>query len=892
MKKLLSLLLLSTCFMLKLNAQEVPLINRELFFDNPEIAGGQISPDAHWMTYIKSNKGTLNIWIKKADEPFEKGRPITADTTRPVRGYFWSLDSKYVLYSQDKGGNENFHVYAVNPFATTEASTGVPPAKDLTALDNTRAYIYNVSRKNPLKMMVGLNNRDPAWHDLYEIDISTGERKLLRENKDRITGWEFDWDENLRLASRSNQDGSTEILRVDADKLTKIYDVSPLEEASILAWTPDNKDFYLMTNKGNRDKIELTLFDPLSMKETFVERDPLGKVDFEGANFSNISHKMLFTSYTDARERFYFKDNDFEKDYNYLKDYFKGKEISLNSKDLTETKYLISVYDDTDPGKVYLFDKKTRQITFQYDPRPNLPREHLAPMESISYKSSDGLEIPAYITYPKGKAHKNLPLLVLPHGGPWGRDYWGYNSAAQFYANRGYAVLRPNFRASTGYGKAFLNAGNGQWGEKMQDDITWGVKYLIEKGIIDKNKVGITGGSYGGYATLAGVTFTPDLYKVAVAVVAPSNLNTLLNSIPPYWESIRKVFYLRMGDPNTPEGKAQLERQSPLTHVDKIKTPLLIVQGANDPRVKKAEADQIVAAMRDKGIPIEYICASDEGHGFARPVNNMAYLAASEKFIAQKLGGRYQESMKPDVEKRLKEITIDIKTVEKPKRAEDIIVASKGVSILRPVKDLKAAKYEYKVEIDMMGQKTPMNISREVTEVGDKWVITDNATFAMGKIIDISTVYKKTLKPDKRQMAQGPLKIKLQYTEGGIESNYEVNGQTQNNTIKVTDDLFADGAGTDLVIGAMDLKENMSSTYKVFDPQTKEIKTWMIKVVKKEKITIQAVEFDCTVVETKDSENANQKTTYWISDGRMVKSESTVPQMGNAKILTELVIRP
>jgi dipeptidyl aminopeptidase/acylaminoacyl peptidase len=892
MKKLLSLLLLTTCFILRLNAQDVPLINRELFFDNPEIAGGQISPDAQWMTYIKANKGTSNIWIKKTDEPFEKGRPITADTTRPVRGYFWSFDSKYVLYSQDKGGNENFHVYAVNPFASPEPASGVPHARDLTELENTRAYIYNVSRKNPSKMMVGLNNRDPAWHDLYEIDIVTGERKLLRENKDRITGWEFDWDENLRLASRSNQDGSTEILRVDADKLTKIYEVGALESANVLAWDTNNKDFYLMTNKGDRDKIELTLFDPLSMKETFVEKDPLGKVDFGGANFSDLSRKILFTSYTDARERYYFKDKDFEKDYNYLKEYFKGKEFSLNSSDLTETKYLISVYNDTDPGKVYLFDKKTRQITFQYDPRPNLPKEHLAPMESITYKSSDGLEIPAYITYPKGKARKNLPLLVLPHGGPWGRDYWGYNSAAQFYANRGYAVLRPNFRASTGYGKAFLNAGNGQWGDKMQDDITWGVKYLIDKGIVDKKKVGITGGSYGGYATLAGVTFTPDLYKVAVAVVAPSNLSTLLNSIPPYWESIRKVFYLRMGDPNTPEGKAQLERQSPLNHVDKIKTALLIVQGANDPRVKKTEADQIVVAMREKGIPVEYICAPDEGHGFARPVNNMAYLAASEKFIAQKLGGRYQESMKPDVAKRLKDITVDIKTVEKPKRAADVIVASKGISLLKPVKDLKAASYEYKVEIDMMGQKTPMTVSRVVKDDGDRWVITDNASFAMGKIVDISTVYKKTLKPDKRQVDQGPLKIKLQYTEGGIESNYEVNGQTKNSTIKVTDELLADGAGTDLVIGAMDLKENMSSTYKVFDPQTKEIKTWVIKVVKEEKITIQAVEFDCTVVETKDSENANQKTTYWISDGRMVRSESFVPQMGNAKVVTELVIRP
>jgi dipeptidyl aminopeptidase/acylaminoacyl peptidase len=282
-------------------------------------------------------------------------------------------------------------------------------------------------------------------------------------------------------------------------------------------------------------------------------------------------------------------------------------------------------------------------------------------MKSIKYKSSDGLEIPAYLVLPKGVPAKNLPMVAFPHGGPWGRDEWGYNSFAQFLANRGYAVLMPNFRASTGYGKKFLDAGNRQWGDKMQDDITWGVKYLVSEGIVDAKHVGIMGGSYGGYATLAGVAFTPDLYAAAVSIVGPSNLITLLNSIPPYWESIRKLFYLRMGDPNTDEGKKQLERQSPLNSADKIKTPLLVAQGANDPRVNKAESEQIVNALRKRSFPVEYILAPDEGHGFARPVNNMAMLAAAEKFLATYLGGRYQESMTPEVTKRLAEIKVDVK---------------------------------------------------------------------------------------------------------------------------------------------------------------------------------------------------------------------------------------
>ena len=280
---------------------------------------------------------------------------------------------------------------------------------------------------------------------------------------------------------------------------------------------------------------------------------------------------------------------------------------------------------------------------------------------------------------------KNLPTVVVPHGGPWGRDAWGYSGFAQFLANRGYAVLQPNFRASTGYGKKLLNGGNLQWGDKMQDDITWGVKYLIQKGIADPKRVGIMGGSYGGYATLAGVAFTPDLYAAAVAIVAPSNLITLLESIPPYWEAARTVFYKRMGDPNTPEGKAQLQRQSPLNSADKIKTPLMVVQGANDPRVNKRESDQIVIALRDRGFPVEYLVAPDEGHGFARPVNNMAMFAAAEKFLAKHLGGRFQEGGTPEVVTRLTEITVDPKTVVLAAKVDANQVGTPKVAAALPV---------------------------------------------------------------------------------------------------------------------------------------------------------------------------------------------------------------
>ncbi len=667
--KILCFLFLTTMIGCQTPAPKVPqppIIDRELFFDNPEIAGGQLSPDGKFISFIKPYKGTMNVWVKKLDEDFKAAKPITADTLRPIRSYFWSRDGKYILYVQDKGGDENFNIYAVNPKEAPAQGSDIPVNRDLTKLKGVRVYIYAVPKTDPDAIYIGLNDRDKAWHDLYKLKLSTGERTLIRQNSatDRITGWIFDWNDQLRLASRANTDGSNDILRVDDKELVKIYTTSVFEEANPIAFHKDNKLVYMTTNKGDSiDLSRLILFDPATMKEEVVEADPLKKVDIGNVFISEVTKEIVCTSYEDERNRFYWRDKSYEEDYNRIKKELPNTEIYLSSLTTDENFWLLSASADTDPGSTYLYDRLNKKLTFQYRPRPNIPIKDLAEMKSISYKSSDGLQIPAYLTLPKGLEPKNLPVVVFPHGGPWGRDSWGYNTYAQFLANRGYAVLSPNFRASTGYGKKFLNAGNNQWGEKMQDDITWGVKYLISEGIADSTKIGIMGGSYGGYAVLAGLAFTPNVYACGVSIVGPSNLITLLNSIPPYWEAGRKIFHVRMGDPTNPEGKAQLERQSPLNSATKIKAPLMVVQGANDPRVNKAESDQIVIALRDRGFPVEYIVAPDEGHGFARPVNNMAMLASAEKFLAKHLGGRFQESMKPEVAKRLGEITVDVKTV-------------------------------------------------------------------------------------------------------------------------------------------------------------------------------------------------------------------------------------
>jgi len=645
------------------HAQQPPLIDRKLFFGEIEIAGAQISPDGQYLSFLKPYKGTRNIWVKKASEPFSAARPMSADPTRPIRNYFWSRDSKYILYSQDVGGDENFNVYAIDPTLAVDPKTGVPPSRALTNLKGVRTMIFAAPRAKPDILYIGLNDRDARWHDLYELRISTGEKTLLRKNTERIAGWDFDHDGNLRLAERTSPAGDNEILRVDPDGFKLIYSCTVLEECGVADFDAANKQVYLTSNKGALDLSELELMDPANGATTTVESDPEKRVDFGSMQMSDVDHHIFFTRYEDDRYRVYFQDKAFEQEYRWLQSELPGKEIGFGARSKDESIWIVTAYSDTEPGETYVWDRKAKTLTLQYRIREELPRASLSPRNPYHFKSSDGLEISAYLTLPKGLPAKNLPLVVFPHGGPWGRDSYGYDTFAQFLSNRGYAVLQPNFRASTGYGKKFLNAGNGEWGRKMQDDLTWGVKALVADGTADAKRAGIAGGSYGGYATLAGVAFTPNLYAAAVAIVAPSNLITLLDAIPPYWEAGRKQMYARMADPTTPEGKALLVAESPLTQAKAIVTPLMVVQGKNDPRVNIRESNQIVAAVRDNGKPIEYLVAPDEGHGFARPINNLAMVTAMEGFLVKYLGGRAQTDIPADVEAKLKEITVDPKTV-------------------------------------------------------------------------------------------------------------------------------------------------------------------------------------------------------------------------------------
>jgi dipeptidyl aminopeptidase/acylaminoacyl peptidase len=861
-----------------------PIIDRELIFGNPEIAAAQISPDGRYIAFLKPWKDTRDIYVKAVDEPFSAARLLTTETKRPVAGYLWTRDSKFIIYAKDHDGDENFNVYAVDPAAQPASGADAPASRDLTGLKGVRVELVEVPKTDPDIVYIGLNDRDKAWHDLYRLKISTGEKTLVRKNTERITGWVFDVKGNLRLATRSADNGDTEVLRVDADSFTKIYSCSVFETCGPLHFLPDGSRAYIETNKGT-NLISLALMDPATGETQIVESDPENKVDFGGAMYSEATDELVGTSYYYDREKRLFRDKHFAADYKWLEKRLPGMEISMESRTRDEQVWLVTASSDTEPGQTLLFDRRTHKLTPQYKVREKLPRQDLAEMQSVTYTSSDGLEIPAYLTLPKGVDAKNLPALVIPHGGPWGRDVWGYNSLAQFFANRGYAVLMPNFRGSTGYGRKFLDAGNLEWGRKMQDDVTWGVKYMVAQGIADPKRVGILGGSYGGYATLAGVTFTPDLYAAAVDIVGPSNLITLLGSIPPYWEPIRKVFYERMGNPNTPEGKALLEAASPIHSADKIRTPLLVAQGANDPRVNRREAEQIVVALRDRGFPVEYILAPDEGHGFQRPVNNSALFMESEKFLAQHLGGRYQDGGTPEAVARLKEIEVDPKTVVVAQAMQ-----AGAVGVPKTAADLQAATWHYQVKIEMGGQQMSMKLATTIEDGGGTWTATDTMDTPQGSVTDVATIDKSSLIVRKRIVKQGPVAIDVDFAGDKAAGQFSMNGQTRPIAVDLGGPLFGDAAGGDQAIACLPLAEGYSTTFRNFDLQSQKVQLMQLKVAGVEKVTVPAGTFDAYRVEIAPSDGADKKTLWVDKDSRkVVKASAVVASMGGAMVTEELV---
>ena len=637
-----------------------PLIPIQHFFDNPEIAGAQISPNGQFISYLKPYQDKLNVYVREIGSSTE--RRMTTDTIRPVRGYFWSADGSMLLYVQDKGGNEDYHVYSV-PIE----GTGTPEAKNLTPHEGARAVIFAVPPERPGEILIGLNQRDPSLFDAYWLDVETGETRLVAENPGNFRGVMPDHDLQVRLAMGQNAEGGTSLYTRSSDDDPEWREVAAYtasETVRPFRFHKDNRRVYMASNVGDTNLQRLVLLDLETGAIEEVESDPEGEVDFGDAVFSDLTDELMATVYVADTVRIYPKSEQVARDLERLRRLHDGTP-NVSSSTTDETKWMVSFDSATDPGATYLYDRDTGESEFLFRPRPWLKPDQLAEMRPVSFPARDGLEIHGYLTLPEGVEPKGLPMVLLVHGGPWARDDWGYQPEVQMLANRGYAVLQVNYRGSTGYGKQFFNAAVKEFARKMHDDLIDGVRWAVEQGIADPDLVGVYGGSYGGYATLVSLTFTPEVFACGVDYVGPSSLITLIESFPAYWRPFLKGYWYRfVGDPSVEGDREDMKTRSPLFHVDRIEDPILIVQGANDPRVTKLESDQMVVALRDRGIPVEYLVADNEGHGFSNADNRMALYRSMETFFGECLGGRVQEEVPAAIEATIAELTVDPASVE------------------------------------------------------------------------------------------------------------------------------------------------------------------------------------------------------------------------------------
>jgi dipeptidyl aminopeptidase/acylaminoacyl peptidase len=618
---------------------DVPLIPRAKFFGNPEKARARLSPDGKRLAYVAPVEGVLNVWVSPDDDP-AKAKPVTFDKHRGIYSYFWAYTSKHILYTQDKNGDEDFHVYAIN------LDTG--EIKDLTPIEKIRAEVEGVSEKFPGEILVGINDRgERRYHDIHRVNLVTGERKLVQENPG-FDGFLTDDDFRVRFAMQTTPDGGQELLKPAAgDKWEPMIKIGHEDAMNTgpAGFDKTGQKLYFIDSRG-RNTSALTTIDLATSKQSLIAEDERADV---GEALAHPTEKHVqAVSFTYDRTKWKVIDPAIQADLDYLKTVADG-EIQVTGRTLDDRRWTVAYIMDNGPVRFFIYDREPRKTTFLFTSQPELEKLPLVKMHPQIIKSRDGLELVSYLTLPKwsdpdgdGRPDKPLPLILNVHGGPWARDDWGYNPEHQLLANRGYAVLAVNYRGSTGFGKEFLHKARRQWAGKMHEDLIDAVNWSVEQKIAQKDKVAIMGASYGGYATLVGLTFTPDVFACGVDIVGPSSLLTLIENAPPYWYSFMPVLKLMVGDWTSDEGRNFLESRSPLFFVEKIKRPLLIGQGAHDPRVKKLEAEQIVKAMNDKKIPVTYVLVHDEGHGFARPENNFAFYAITEGFLAKHLGGRYE----------------------------------------------------------------------------------------------------------------------------------------------------------------------------------------------------------------------------------------------------------
>ncbi len=601
----------------------------EDFFRNPDKSSYQISPDGKYFSYLAPYERRKNIFIQKIGE--EEAIRITSETERDINGYFWANKNR-LIYVKDSGGDENFLLYAVDKDGQN--------AKNLTPFEGVKIEIIDDLEDIDDELIIGMNKNNPMLFEPYRININTGEFVQLAENTnpmEPISSWMTDHEGKLRIAVKMVGGTNTTLMyrKTENEEFKDVITTDFKEQVSPLIFEFDNGNIVYASSNLNRDKSAIVKFDLNSGKETGEILFEHPEVDVSNLGYSRKRKVLTAISYVTDKKHYHFLDNEIENIFKYLKNELGHYEIVLVDHDKPESKYIVRTYSDRSLGSYFIYDKTTNDLQKITDVSPWLDENDMAEQKPVKYTSRDGLTINGYLTLPPGIEPENLPVVINPHGGPWHRDVWGYNQEIQLLANRGFAVLQMNFRGSTGYGRKFWEASFKQWGKKMQDDITDGVNWLIDQGIADPDKIAIYGASYGGYATLAGVTFTPDLYRAAVDYVGVSNLFTFLKTIPPYWKPYLDMMYEMVGHPD--KDKEYLEEASPVFHVDKIKTPLYVVQGANDPRVNIDEADQIVRTLRQKKVDVPYLVKYDEGHGFRKEENRFEFYKSMLGFLLKHL---------------------------------------------------------------------------------------------------------------------------------------------------------------------------------------------------------------------------------------------------------------
>jgi len=612
-------------------AELPPLIPRDLLFGNPDRTGPALSPDGLKLAWLAPNtNNVLQVWVKTVGKDDDK--VVTADKKRGIRQYFWAKDNRTLVYLQDSDGDENFHLYGV------DLPSG--NVRDYTPFQGVRADVTDLNPEFPNEMLLTLNLRDRALFDVYRLNLRNGALDLDTENPGDVAGWGTDSKFRVRLAQISTPEGGTEIRVRNDDKAPwkTFLKVGPEEILEAIGFTKDGQSLYLKSSVG-RDTAAVIEKNLASGEEKVIAASD--EVDAEGVMIHPKRYEVEAVQFAPGRATWKVIDPGVKDDFDRLSKLIDG-DFQIANRTESDDIWLVAYNSDRAPGRYYKWDRKAKEGTFLFTVRPKLEGLTLAEMKSVAITARDGLKIHSYLTLPPGVPAKKLPMVLFPHGGPWARDDWGFNGYSQWLANRGYAVLQPNFRGSTGYGKKHLNAGNKQWGLKMHDDLIDCVNWAVKEGIADPQKVAIMGGSYGGYCALAALTYTPETFACSVDIVGPSNLKTLIGTIPPYWKPLRALFDVRMGNVDDPKEAELIKNASPLNFADKIVRPLLIGQGANDPRVKVTESEQIVAAIEKNKGNVVYVLYPDEGHGFARPENRTDFNARAEVFLSEHIGGRLE----------------------------------------------------------------------------------------------------------------------------------------------------------------------------------------------------------------------------------------------------------